>query len=562
METSFFAASGRFLRTVRYLRLRQVLHLVRRRFTQSNRWSKGARFVDPRLLEQVSVAVAERGPKFHESHYAELADDWIASRCRWLNTDVAWHGDWSMQGPSLLWRFHLHYFDHISAVAWRAYCTADEVLASRLLTAIRNWRAGIESHQAVSLAAYPLSERLTNLLRCSGWLRNIIPPADAAWLAELVDDHFCQLLKRVEWELDANHLLKNLTALATCALAAPVSVQASILAHLREVCNDQIFADGWHYERSPMYHLRALRDFQDLFAASQATGNEAFQFLSAPISRMEESASWMFRGDGTLWQLNDCEAEPDVDCGLTPAVPIGCTLFRNAGCFVARLPNGDAARVDVGPPMPAHQPGHYHAGALGFELDIQGIPLIIDCGMSGYDGDQFRSYFRGTVAHSTIQVDESDQSEMWRTFRVGARSKVRVLDVKHTHATAYVLSDCKHWGRAIKHTRALTLHQGRLEVSDIVDAPAMANIVSRFHLAPGWILESETEDTISLSAGHLRVTIRFTGHRTLSLQHSSARWGAYRQSPRFGVSFPSSAICASYSAEDTHKKNVVFAWSN
>src|SRR5690606_3223286 len=84
------------------------------------------------------------------------------------------------------------------------------------------------------------------------------------------------LERRIEWHLLGNHLFANAKALFIAGLyfQGPEANRwrakgASILS--REL-REQILEDGGQFERTPMYHLLALEDVQDLLVFVQCCG--------------------------------------------------------------------------------------------------------------------------------------------------------------------------------------------------------------------------------------------------------------------------------------------------
>ena len=126
---------------------------------------------------------------------------------------------------------------------------------------------------------------------------------------------------------------------------------------------------------------------------------------------MREALSWMLRADGTLWALNDTAADHEVALGpllAGTAAPAGVREFRRVGVAIAiDSATNDRIRFDASAPAPPFQPAHSHAGALGFELDVGGVPCLVDGGCSGYDGDPWRPHLRSTAAHRAPSLNSA-----------------------------------------------------------------------------------------------------------------------------------------------------------
>jgi len=89
------------------------------------------------------------------------------------------------------------------------------------------------------------------------------------------------------------------------------------------------------------------------------------------------------------------------------------------------------------------------------------------------------------MAHSTVAVNETNSSEVWAAFRVGARAKVKNvktnLDGETLSASAQHNGYLKAYG--LDHTRKWTLTSHQLTVTDEVSKSAKSAL-ARFYLHP------------------------------------------------------------------------------
>ncbi|MEY6432337.1 heparinase II/III-family protein [Thioalkalicoccus limnaeus] len=65
----------------------------------------------------------------------------------------------------------------------------------------------------------------------------------------------------------------------------------------------------------------------------------------------------------------------------------------------------------------------WHADTLSFELSLFGQRTIVNGGTSRYGSGPERLAERSTAAHSTVQIDGADSSEVWGGFRVARRAR-------------------------------------------------------------------------------------------------------------------------------------------
>jgi hypothetical protein len=136
--------------------------------------------------------------------------------------------------------------------------------------------------------------------------------------------HFIDLLRFLAGHLLANHLLKNGKALffGGVFFTGPEAERwrARGLEILLREADEQILADGGHYERSPMYHCIVLEDYLDVLNLLQAVPGlvpaEAENRLRAAASRALRFLADITAGDGRIPLFNDAAfgivAEPGV----------------------------------------------------------------------------------------------------------------------------------------------------------------------------------------------------------------------------------------------------------
>jgi len=95
--------------------------------------------------------------------------------------------------------------------------------------------------------------------------------------------------------------------------------------------------------------------------------------------------------------------------------------------------------------------GHGHADALSVLLKVNGHHLFVDSGTYRYTCDeQWRKYFRGTRAHNTVIVDDTDQSSQQSAFMW-----------KHDYkAQLEKWSNTEELDETDKHVRLLASHDG------------------------------------------------------------------------------------------------------
>jgi hypothetical protein len=133
--------------------------------------------------------------------------------------------------------------------------------------------------------------------------------------------------------------------------------------------------------------------------------------------------------------------------------PARSCIFVEGGYAVMRDDRVDHQMiVDVGP-LGAY--AHGHADLLSIQCDIFGEPCLVDPGTGGYTPEpEWRNYFRGTAAHSTICVNELGQADPDGPFGWHTRPTTRVRAWQSTSELDFVDADHDAWRDAgIRHRR-------------------------------------------------------------------------------------------------------------
>ena len=287
----------------------------------------------------------------------------------------------------------------------------------------------------------------------------------------------------LEWDLRANHLLRDAVGLAwvgrffrdaesDCWLRTASKLAVS-------QAHEQVLADGGHFERSPMYHLEVMDDW--LALALLLEDPDAQAAMRDVWRRTAEYIVWLRHPNGQIPQLNDAALRcPDEHLALGEQLRTPLDLRRRVGgrYFDASgvvVWHGDPWTVffDVGEIGPDYQPGHAHADTLTIECSFEGSRLFIDPGCLCYDNDQRRHYDRSTAAHNTVCIDETDSSEVWHVFRVGRRARPCAAEVE-TRAAGFRATSAHdgydHLPGKPRHQREVSAtNGGPLQVTDRID---------------------------------------------------------------------------------------------
>ena len=109
--------------------------------------------------------------------------------------------------------------------------------------------------------------------------------------------------------------------------------------------------------------------------------------------------------------------------------------FADAGITLLRTSGGQApeiwCRCDGGPHGFLSIAAHAHADALSVEVRYGGVDILADPGTYCYHGEPaWRSYFRSTIAHNTVELGGQNQSSDGGPFLWLRHANAREIDVR------------------------------------------------------------------------------------------------------------------------------------
>lgn len=494
--------------TLRHLKLRQGMSLLSQRLLPRATVSRAAL---PEVLTTPSdwlLAPAKR-------------DSWqLPDQFCFLNEthQVASPTFWNTGATTYLWHYNLHYFDYLLSSTGLAYPES----ASQW---IDPWISENPPFSGRGWEPYPTSLRVVNWLKFA-WQNQPLTKGQTESLALQVR----WLYANLEYHLLANHLFTNAKTLVFAGLAfAGDEAQTWLKSGLRILLAqipEQFLADGGHFERCPMYHgilLEDLLDLLNLIRASPSTWKAFDAKVQADIHRLQTliTAKWdtlwtwyeaMRHPDGNFPLFNDSaySIAPEFNDVLEYAQRLGLSTSatnKAASQGIWHAQDSQFVRLEYGPwrlfwdmggPAPSYQPGHAHAGTLGFELSLAEQRLIVDTGISTYEPNAQRLSQRSTKAHNTLTVDDLNSSEVWSSFRVARRAKA--VDYYQHLADEWLEVGCSHNGYTRVsslglHQRQLRLSGAKLVVLDQMSGKGQHKLESRFHLAPGFQIEIDANQT-------------------------------------------------------------------
>ncbi|MBP62407.1 MAG: hypothetical protein CMJ62_12880 [Planctomycetaceae bacterium] len=504
----------RVLRTTRYLRSSQIAYRLRRVACRAIPFASGkrrSRHSDSATLHQ-PVGALPSVPLFGRGclQGAGLVEELRRGKLSLVNQTLpllADEPDWRLghQTENRLWAITLHYhawlFELSQLVGSHQVLNnpADTLLRSFLQQWLRGCRLGRPGVEALAWNSYSIATRLGwwarlwHGLGSSFWKQS--PELEREFLQSM---HLqaTQLEYNLEWDLRANHLLRDAVGLAWAGRffagreADRWMRTATRLAIAQ--ADEQMLTDGGHFERSPFYHLEVMDDLLSL--ALLLKGKAAREKMRQTWRQAADYVCWLRHPDGRVAQFNDGAAasvEEHVRLGSAIGIELdlaprrGGRNFADSGVVVWHDKQWSLV-FDVGQIGPDYQPAHAHADTLTVECSFAGERLFVDPGCHSYDHDERRRYDRSTDAHNTVCIDGTDSSEMWHIFRVGRRARPMEVhvDIQADRLSAAAAHDgYRHLPGKPNHHRAIQVAEhGPLQVHDRISG------AGEHHAQGGWLL--------------------------------------------------------------------------
>jgi hypothetical protein len=166
--------------------------------------------------------------------------------------------------------------------------------------------------------------------------------------------------------------------------------------------------------------------------------------------------------------------------------------FADAGITILRTDPASApeiwCRCDGGPHGFLSIAAHAHADALSVEVRQDGVDILADPGTYCYHGEpEWRTYFRSTIGHNTVEIGGRDQSRQSGPFMWAGQARTRQVESSRPR-TAWT---AEHDGYLAglrppaSHRRTVFLDQAArgIEITDVIDG-AGHEVRLAFHLGP------------------------------------------------------------------------------
>jgi hypothetical protein len=465
----------------------------------------------------------------------------------------------------IVWEPNRHVHLMVLARAYRA--TGDATYAQAVVDHVLEWMEACPFGRGMNWRS-----PLELAIRAINWtfaLAFISPSgADAAALDRMrhgLDLHVGEIARKLSRESSANnHLIGEAAGVFVAATSVPGLSDAVPLAdRCRTVLETEIVRqtheDGGNREQAFGYHLfvlqflavaalvahRSGRPFSERYLATLGSAVDfAEAALAAGPAPMFGDADEGYvidlggRGDGrsvvalARAVLGRPRTQPPLEpeswvrgdtpgpASATPPDRLEPRAFPDSGVYLlqsgrAGTPDALSVTFTCGELGFGAIAAHGHAGALGLTLRVGGHDVLVDPGTYDYFRfPEWRTYFRSTRAHNTIQIDGEDQSVMLGPFMWGRRAACRCLDWDPGPDVVRVAGEHDGYARLaspVVHRRSVTMDATArvVSVDDRLDGQGAHDIALHLHFAPDVVVRPAGPSQFDLQspAGLIRLQL-------------------------------------------------------
>ena len=429
-----------------------------------------------------------------------------------LQIPMNWH-PLEMKKGTRLWLLNLHYMEFIEALDdfnWFGY--------------IKDWiyvnKPYKKGYWLDDWNSYSLSIRVVVWMQQFERRGNSLLEKDKVIFLKSLVAQVRFLVSNLEVDIGGNHLIKNIKALLWASRfyeGAEATNWGEMGAKLlKKAINEQVTDDGVHFELSPAYHTQVFADFLECYSVLDdgAVKNELeiilpkmAQFLTDAVHPDGFVSLFSDGGMNMSYTPQECLSifEQLIDAKVKQAKIIA---YPNAGYFGLRSEDS-LILMDAAELAPRYLPGHGHGDALSFEWSVAGQRVRIDPGVFEYNAGTLRSFSRSTLNHNTVSLDDEDQTEFWKAFRVGRRAHIISREVKIVDDGISVLAAHDGYTRLAGkpvHSRKILMTPNKIYIDDFILRGQGQRATSRLMLAPDINIE-KTEQQYFLRGKKLKIAI-------------------------------------------------------
>lgn len=428
---------------------------------------------------------------------------------------------WNSSSRSTLWNYNLHY---------QNYLTERNLDRKIKLDLIEKWIDENISFSKIGWDPYTSSLRIINWIKFFGDTQHSC--IQKKWLSSLYTQTR-NLLNNIEFHLQGNHVFANAKALFFSGIFFDdniIALRGSKLLYQQII--EQFDSNGGHFERSPMYHSILVWDLLDIYKLINEydLSKKYCNLQNLVKQRIISGICWYekmshpdglpaFFGDScldtaiSLYDLKSYAAQQMININITSFKEnqkLKSEYLNDSGFCVLEKKNTFKLIFNTGEIAPKYQPAHSHADTLSCEISLFGKRFLVNSGVSTYEESRLRYYQRSTKSHNTLEYNNKNSSDVWKSFRVGKKAKV--FNCNYEQNDKSLLVSASHNGysnffKTITHQREITYENSTITIKDLIDNNKSSLIFWHLHPNVKILKQSDSFMILKLEDKELKISI-------------------------------------------------------
>lgn len=380
-------------------------------------------------------------------------------------------------------------------------------------------------------APYAVSLRIITLSRYGAWKGGLTQEEKRFLYKNLLF-----LENNVEWDVGGNHLIENGAALVVGGCAFPEEGGRFVekgLDVLRSTASTQFLDDGYHFERSPMYHLEVTERMISALSILSKREGASPKWLTQTVESACDFTEYLRSPDDRIPLLNDAAFGQayrlETILAYASSIGIDASFQGNPAESDLYWFNTDETTLlfDAGDSGPEHQMAHTHNDPGTILIWKGNSRVITDTGVFDYQPGENRTVSRSVESHNTVQVGETEPVSYGGRFRMSgpitSRTTTATTDRVSAVTTQYEAGEYEPY----QHRRTVYRDDEWLFVWDNVQTEVSTHI-SRLHAHPEISVRRDGKDIALVPKDCSELCVK-----PIRVEEVDIKTGSYF--PRFGV---------------------------
>ena len=244
--------------------------------------------------------------------------------------------------------------------------------------------------------------------------------------------------------------------------------------------------DGMLYDLSPSYHFFESWITRDILKIAEREGYRISDEAVQKAQKAFEICRVLRQPDGFSTVVSDgypLDMSIFIQTLGSAAEKKEFELLMEAARIAVKKEGaGNYLLFDCAPLL--HKLSHHHGGKQAFSVFFKGKAFFMDPGCCSYDDEDFSEYFKQSSNHTSLLINGKGDCVLQGLYTWLAGADCRVTPWQNGVISSTMTSNAPGWEN-VSWCRKLDFNDGKLEISDTVNAPEEAELTFVFALQSG-----------------------------------------------------------------------------